>query len=120
MGSIALIAVILLLMIGAICFQMHRYFRGGRRSRSRGNPSAIGCAVGDTISGCIDGDIDLHKLPSNLAYHCTTIKLNPKLEALEYPRNDIIYIRDIGQGAFGRVFQVSFAMQTKVSPAFSD
>ena len=24
---------------------------------------------------------------------------------LEYPRNDIIYIRDIGQGQFGRVFQ---------------
>jgi len=28
------------------------------------------------------------------------------LESIEYPRNDIIYIRDIGQGAFGRVFQV--------------
>ena len=33
-------------------------------------------------------------------------QLHPKLEQLEYPRNDIIYIRDIGQGAFGRVFQV--------------
>ena len=33
-------------------------------------------------------------------------QLHPKLETLEYPRNDIIYIRDIGQGAFGRVFQV--------------
>ena len=29
-----------------------------------------------------------------------------RLELLEYPRNDIIYIRDIGQGQFGRVFQV--------------
>ncbi|CAG9857232.1 unnamed protein product [Phyllotreta striolata] len=28
-----------------------------------------------------------------------------KLEKLEYPRNDIIYIRDMGQGAFGSVFQ---------------
>lgn len=27
------------------------------------------------------------------------------LEKLAYPRNDIIYLRDIGQGAFGRVFQ---------------
>lgn len=35
----------------------------------------------------------------------TAITLNPKLEQLEYPRNDIIYIRDLGQGAFGRVFQ---------------
>ena len=39
--------------------------------------------------------------PNNIA------QLNPKLEQLEYPRNDIIYIRDVGQGAFGRVFQVS-------------
>lgn len=32
-------------------------------------------------------------------------KLNPKLEKLEYPRNDIVYVRSLGQGAFGRVFQ---------------
>ncbi|CAG2106203.1 unnamed protein product [Medioppia subpectinata] len=67
-----------------------------------------------------DVEIDLNKLPSNFAYHSTSVKLNPKLEALEYPRNDIIYIRDIealeyprndiiyirdiGSGAFGRVF----------------
>jgi len=56
--------------------------------------------------GLNDLAIDLTKIPSNMAYHCTEIKLNPKLEAIEYPRNDIIYIRDIGQGAFGRVFQV--------------
>lgn len=49
-------------------------------------------------------DLDLSKLPSNNTYHCTTAILNPKLEALEYPRNKIIYIRDIGCGAFGRVF----------------
>lgn len=54
-----------------------------------------------------DVEIDLDKLPSNMAYHSTNVKLNPKLEALEYPRNDIIYIRDIGSGAFGRVFMVS-------------
>ena len=53
-----------------------------------------------------DVEIDLNKLPSNFAYHSTSVKLNPKLEALEYPRNDIIYIRDIGAGAFGRVFMV--------------
>lgn len=49
--------------------------------------------------------IDLDKLPSNDAYHKTGAQLNPKLEKLEFPRNNIIYIRDLGQGAFGRVFQ---------------
>jgi receptor tyrosine kinase len=49
----------------------------------------------------------LEKLPNNMAYHRTGAQLNPKLEKLEFPRNDIIYIRDLGQGAFGRVFQVS-------------
>lgn len=52
-------------------------------------------------------NIDLDKLPNNMAYHRTGAQLNPKLEKLEFPRNDIIYIRDLGQGAFGRVFQVS-------------
>lgn len=33
---------------------------------------------------------------------------NPKLEKLEFPRNNIIYVKDLGQGAFGRVFQVEF------------
>ncbi len=50
--------------------------------------------------------IDLDKLPQNQSYHKTGAQLNPTLEKLEYPRNDIIYLRDIGQGAFGRVFQV--------------
>uniref|UniRef100_A0A0K2T6A4 receptor protein-tyrosine kinase n=1 Tax=Lepeophtheirus salmonis TaxID=72036 RepID=A0A0K2T6A4_LEPSM len=50
-------------------------------------------------------DIDLDKLPENAAYHQTSGQINPRLEKLEYPRNDIIYIRDVGQGAFGRVFQ---------------
>jgi receptor tyrosine kinase len=49
--------------------------------------------------------IDLDKLPENQSYHRTGAALSPLLETLEYPRNDIIYLRDIGQGAFGRVFQ---------------
>ncbi|XP_066946462.1 tyrosine-protein kinase transmembrane receptor Ror2-like isoform X3 [Macrobrachium rosenbergii] len=52
-----------------------------------------------------EADIDLTKLPSNSAYHQTCAQLNPKLEKLQYDRNSIIYIRDLGQGAFGRVFQ---------------
>jgi len=47
----------------------------------------------------------LDKLPANQCYHQTGAQLNPALEKFEYPRNDIIYVRDIGQGAFGRVFQ---------------
>jgi receptor tyrosine kinase len=53
-----------------------------------------------------DAVIDLNKLPENMSYHQTGAQLNPRLETLEFPRNDIIYLRDIGQGAFGRVFQV--------------
>lgn len=44
-------------------------------------------------------------MPNNDAYHKTAAQLNPKLEMLEFPRNNIIYVRDLGQGAFGRVFQ---------------
>lgn len=54
-----------------------------------------------------DLEIDIQKLPANMSYHVVEepIRLNPKLQAFEYPRNDIIYIKDIGQGAFGRVFK---------------
>lgn len=54
-----------------------------------------------------DFDIDINRLPSNACYHQRppVAAIHPKLEALEYPRNDIVYVRDIGQGAFGRVFQ---------------
>ena len=59
--------------------------------------------------------IDIDKLTPNLAYHNMPDKpkLSSKLEALEYPRNDIVYIRDIGQGAFGRVFKARAPNLTK-------
>ncbi|XP_065580788.1 tyrosine-protein kinase transmembrane receptor Ror2-like isoform X2 [Artemia franciscana] len=50
-------------------------------------------------------DIDVDKLTDNVAYHPMGSLVDSRLERLEYPRNDIIYIRDLGQGAFGRVFQ---------------
>lgn len=57
-----------------------------------------------------DLDIDLDKLPQNMSYHrMKGSTKNPKIESLEYPRNDIVYIRDIGQGAFGRVFKAKAA-----------
>nr|KAG5714076.1 hypothetical protein BaRGS_020404 [Batillaria attramentaria] len=52
-------------------------------------------------------DAAIQQLPANAAYHQlrTAGKLNPKLEGYEFPRNDIVFLRDIGQGAFGRVFK---------------
>jgi len=38
-------------------------------------------------------------------YQRLPLLLNSKLLSLEYPRNNIEYVRDIGEGAFGRVFQ---------------
>jgi len=86
-ASVAAATVIVILLIGLIC---HRICQ---------------TKPGYTIALVKDADIDLAKLPENSNYHTTGATLHPKLELLEYPRNDIIYIRDIGQGAFGRVFQ---------------
>lgn len=64
------------------------------------------------IHECLkDVDIDLDKLPSNSAYHQYGMCSNPKLEKLEFPRNNIIYVKDLGQGAFGRVFQVGYKIR---------
>ena len=87
-ASVAAATVIVILLIGLIC---HRLCH---------------TKPGYVVAKVQDGDIDLTKLPENSNYHTTGATLHPKLEILEYPRNDIIYIRDIGQGAFGRVFQV--------------
>eukprot|EP00092_Neocalanus_flemingeri_P007963 GFUD01008591.1.p1 GENE.GFUD01008591.1~~GFUD01008591.1.p1 ORF type:complete len:925 (+),score=155.82 GFUD01008591.1:42-2816(+) len=86
-AGVAAATVVVILLIGLIC---HRICKP---------------RPGYTIAKVQDGDIDLNKLPENSNYHTTGAQLHPKLEILEYPRNDIIYIRDIGQGAFGRVFQ---------------
>ncbi|XP_074596701.1 neurospecific receptor kinase isoform X2 [Brevipalpus obovatus] len=87
LGSVALISIILLLVIVAICYRIRVHQKRNTCPSDR------------------NLDIDLQKLQPNISYHCVDPKLNSKLEALEYPRNNIIYIRDIGQGAFGRVFQ---------------
>ncbi|KAL3199309.1 hypothetical protein MRX96_013964 [Rhipicephalus microplus] len=92
-SAVSLAALVLLLSLALGCRRLRRY--GGGRSRGGGynaTPTA-------------DVEIDLDKLPSNASYHHTAARLHPRLEKLEYPRNDIIYLRDIGQGAFGRVFQ---------------
>ncbi|KAI1280355.1 Tyrosine-protein kinase transmembrane receptor Ror2 [Halotydeus destructor] len=99
LGSTAVTTLALLVLIIGLCFRIRKY-----------NNDTTGSASANTRysaapHGANDAQIDLDKLPSNQSYHCTGMKLNPILEGLEYPRNDIIYIRDIGQGAFGRVFQ---------------
>ena len=87
-ASVAAATVIVILLIALICHRL-----------CRPNPGYV-------VAKVQDGEIDLTKLAENSNYHTTGAALHPKLELLEYPRNDIIYIRDIGQGAFGRVFQV--------------
>ena len=51
---------------------------------------------------------DPNRLPENPLFGKDLNRsYNPKLQYLEYPRNDIRYMRDIGEGAFGRVFQAT-------------
>lgn len=82
-----LLVIFVLTLLFLICHRIHKHRLGY-------NPT-------DTA----EVNIDLDKLPSNMAYHRHGVTLNPKLEKLEFPRNDIIYVKDLGQGAFGRVFQ---------------
>ncbi|KAL3289584.1 hypothetical protein HHI36_022997 [Cryptolaemus montrouzieri] len=82
-----LMIIIVIMLLVLLCHRIHKHFLGY-------NPAVT-----------TEVNIDLNKLPSNMAYHRHGATLNPKLEKLEFPRNDIIYIRDLGQGAFGRVFQ---------------
>ena len=54
-----------------------------------------------------DLDLDIEQLPNNVSYakNLSRSLFSNKLEKLEFPRNDIVFLRDIGYGAFGRVFQ---------------
>ncbi|KAM9793457.1 muscle, skeletal receptor tyrosine-protein kinase isoform X1 [Syngnathus typhle] len=53
----------------------------------------------------LPSELILDRLHPNPMYQRVPLLLNSKLLALEYPRNNIQYVRDIGEGAFGRVFQ---------------
>uniref|UniRef100_A0A2R8ZT22 receptor protein-tyrosine kinase n=1 Tax=Pan paniscus TaxID=9597 RepID=A0A2R8ZT22_PANPA len=53
----------------------------------------------------LPSELLLDRLHPNPMYQRMPLLLNPKLLSLEYPRNNIEYVRDIGEGAFGRVFQ---------------
>lgn len=95
-GGAALVAIIVIHLMFLLFCRCIQY----RRTR------AAMMAGGYNATATVDpSSIDLSKLPNNTAYHETGAILNPILEKLEYPRNNIIYMRDLGQGAFGRVFQ---------------
>uniref|UniRef100_A0A8C9W4P4 receptor protein-tyrosine kinase n=1 Tax=Scleropages formosus TaxID=113540 RepID=A0A8C9W4P4_SCLFO len=53
----------------------------------------------------LPSELLLDRLHPNPMYQRLPLLLNSKLLSLEYPRNNIEYVRDIGEGAFGRVFQ---------------
>lgn len=53
----------------------------------------------------LPSELLLDRLHPNPMYQRLPLLLNSKLLMLEYPRNNIEYVRDIGEGAFGRVFQ---------------
>nr|XP_023997901.1 muscle, skeletal receptor tyrosine protein kinase-like [Salvelinus alpinus] len=58
-----------------------------------------------TLTALPSESLLLDRLHPNPMYQRLPLLLNSKLMALEYPRNNIEYVRDIGEGAFGRVFQ---------------
>lgn len=59
---------------------------------------------------------DFKKIPDNPMFGQNFNRsFNPLLEGLEYPRNDIVFVADIGEGAFGRVFKA-----TAVDPSSAD
>lgn len=95
LGGLGLLAILGLNLLILLCYKMSRH-------NSRGELVTIGYNQAATND---PQPIDLSKLPDNMDYHETGVILNPNLEKLEYPRNNIIYVKDIGQGAFGRVFQ---------------
>lgn len=85
LGGVGLIVIVLIHICVLLTYRILRY---NKRNHATAGFSAV----------IAQENIDVNKLPSNMSYHQTGAQLNPKLEKLEYPRNDIIYIKDLGQG----------------------
>ncbi|KAL0963270.1 hypothetical protein UPYG_G00351990 [Umbra pygmaea] len=64
----------------------------------------------------LPSELLLDRLHPNPMYQRLPLLLNSKLLALEYPRNNIEYVRDIGEGAFGRVFQARAPALEPIEP----
>uniref|UniRef100_A0A8D0GC51 receptor protein-tyrosine kinase n=1 Tax=Sphenodon punctatus TaxID=8508 RepID=A0A8D0GC51_SPHPU len=87
-------AVIVLLIITAlVCCRRRKHWKNKKRESA---PPAL---------TTLPSELLLDRLHPNPMYQRMPLLLNPKLLSLEYPRNNIEYVRDIGEGAFGRVFQ---------------
>lgn len=107
LAGIGFAAILLLHLSVLLCYKMTKY----KRNRNR-NRLVSGYSQSETHDNPI---IDLNKTSINSSdphqsipqSNCsdTDSVFNHKLEKLEYPRNNIIYVKDLGQGAFGRVFQ---------------
>lgn len=116
LAGIGFVTIVLLHLSVLLCYKVSRYNRNRNRNRlvSGYNGNVSGYSQSETHDNPI---IDLNKTPIHTTttstttqlqqtqYHDTDSVINHKLEKLEYPRNNIIYVKDLGQGAFGRVFQ---------------
>ncbi|MEE6459026.1 hypothetical protein FKM82_000513 [Ascaphus truei] len=93
-STISIVAVMTLVLIAALaCCRRQRKLKNKNRE-----------AKAPTLAA-LPSELLLDRLHPNPMYQRLPLLLNPKLLSLEYPRNNIDYVRDIGEGAFGRVFQ---------------
>ncbi|XP_062985262.1 muscle, skeletal receptor tyrosine-protein kinase [Elgaria multicarinata webbii] len=84
---------IILIIMALVCCRRRRQWKNKTRESA---PPAL---------TTLPSELLLDRLHPNPMYQRMPLLLNPKLFSLEYPRNNIEYVRDIGEGAFGRVFQ---------------
>ncbi|XP_035464236.2 muscle, skeletal receptor tyrosine-protein kinase [Scophthalmus maximus] len=92
--ALTAIAAAVFLVIGILaCRRQRKQWRSRKRAMETPTMSAL------------PSELLLDRLHPNPMYQRVPLLLNSKLLALEYPRNNIQYVRDIGEGAFGRVFQ---------------
>ncbi|KAM9425767.1 muscle, skeletal receptor tyrosine-protein kinase [Pholidichthys leucotaenia] len=88
-----LAAAVILIIVVFACHRQRKQWRNRKRAMETPTLSAL------------PSELLLDRLHPNPMYQRVPLLLNSKLLALEYPRNNIQYVRDIGEGAFGRVFQ---------------
>ncbi|XP_063311337.1 muscle, skeletal receptor tyrosine-protein kinase [Pelobates fuscus] len=86
-------ALTLVLIVAVFCCRRQKKLKNKNRE-----------AAAPTLTA-LPSELLLDRLHPNPMYQRLPLLLNPKLLSLEYPRNNIEYVRDIGEGAFGRVFQ---------------
>uniref|UniRef100_A0A8C3G713 receptor protein-tyrosine kinase n=1 Tax=Cyclopterus lumpus TaxID=8103 RepID=A0A8C3G713_CYCLU len=89
----AFAAAVFLIICILACHRRKKQWRNRKREMETPTMSAL------------PSELLLDRLHPNPMYQRVPLLLNSKLLALEYPRNNIQYVRDIGEGAFGRVFQ---------------